>query len=94
VVQTSQNNENQLEKISTILQMLLSKTQLIMEKPETNNLFTDLSSEESATINGGHGNCNSSRTSRYSRWNSHHYRSYPRSRGGVNVQVRFNRRFY
>jgi len=74
--------------------MLLSKTQLVMEKPETNNLFTELSSEESATVNGGHGNCNYSRRSRYSRWNRYHYRSYPRSRGGVNVRVRFNRRFY
>ena len=72
--------------------MLLSKTQLVMEKPETNNLFTELSSEESATVNGGHGSCN--RSSRYTRWNRHHYRSYPRSRRGVSVQVRFNRRFY
>ncbi len=74
--------------------MVLSKTQLVMEKPETNNLFTELSSEESATINGGHGSCNSSRRRYIRSRNRHHYRSYPRSRRGVNVRVRFNRRFY
>ena len=84
-----QNSQN-LDCFAT----LLAKTQLVMEKPETNPLFTDLSSEESATINGGHGSCNSSSSRRYIRsWNRHHYSSYPR-RGGLNVQVRLNRRFY
>lgn len=74
--------------------MLLNQTQLFMEKPETNNLFTELSSEESATINGGHGSCNSSRRRYLPSGNRHRYGYYPRSRRGVNVRVRFNRRFY
>ncbi len=66
-----------------------------MKEPETNNLFTELSAEESATINGGHQTCNSSRRRGYTRSsNRQHYRYYPRSRSGVSVQVRWNRRFY